>query len=161
MKKVDRLKQYFWKGLYPIWPYFVRWFSFLHKDGRQQYLLGWLPEKYELEDLKKYLSENYNFGNHFVAWHDEGQILSWRKHDGFERQYHLRVFSDGEIRGHYEYTPEHSPLRHFKEIGEEERREEFLNFLGSYVTQEKVTRTISIPKICVREPQITFAMNRS
>lgn len=156
VKATNKIKQQIWKGLYPFWPYVAHFFNWLHKGGRQHYKLGWLANGYNLEDLKKHLSENWNFGNHFVAWHDDGQVLSWRRLESFEKQYHLRVFSDGEIRGHYEYTPEARPIKHFREIGEEERREDFLKFLGDYVTQEKCIRTISIDRDTAKEPQFTF-----
>jgi hypothetical protein len=156
VNRTQKIKQMLWRGLYPVWPFLSRTFGFLHKPGRQKYHLGWLASGYNLNDLKKHLSEKWNFGNHFVAWNDEGQVLSWRHLESFDRQYHIRVFSDGEICGHYEYTPESSPIRHFKEIGEEERREKFLEFLGDYVTAEKCVRTITILSPINHEPQFTF-----
>ena len=158
MKTGDHIKQLIWRGIYPLFPFFQLFFLPFQKKGRQHYLLGYLSPQYELEDLKKHLSENWNFGNHFVAWHDDGQVLSWRHLESFEKQYHLRVFSDGEIRGHYEYTPEAHPFKHFREIGEEDRRDEFLHFLEGYVTQEKCIRTVKIAEPQKKEPQFTFAL---
>ncbi|MEN9560751.1 MAG: hypothetical protein RIQ56_24 [Candidatus Parcubacteria bacterium] len=130
-----RIKLKFWKWIYPIFPYLQYPFSFFH-SGRQKFPLGWLAPGKSLEDLKARLTSQ-GFGNHFVAWEDDGQVLSWRKFDGFEWQYHVRVFADGEIRGHYERTPEAAPLRHFAEIGEEARAEDFKKFLGDVLTAEK------------------------
>ena len=72
-----------------------------------------------------------------MAWADTGQVLSWRKLESFDYQYHLRVFKDGEIRGHYEFTPESKPVEHFVEINEQARIEEFRKFLGNYIVQRK------------------------
>lgn len=90
-----------------------------------------------MEGLKRHLHKEWGFGNHFIAWSDDSQVLSWRKINDFNHQYHLRVFSDGEIRGHFEYTPEGHPIEHFEEKDESFHRQEFLKFLGDFVTQEK------------------------
>ena len=49
----------------------------------------------------------------------------------------MRVFSDGEIRGHYEFTPEAHPFSHFEEKGETEHKKDFLKFLGDFVVEKK------------------------
>lgn len=90
-----------------------------------------------MEDLKVHLHSEWGFGNHFVAWVDEGQVLSWRKLVDFNNQYHLRVFNDGELRGHFEYTPEGHPIDHFVEKGEKEAQIDFLKFLGEFVVSQK------------------------
>jgi len=138
LKLNERLQQYLWSFLlYPIWPVVERVFNFLHQPERQPYHLGWLAPGRTLEDLKDHLSREHGFGNHFVAWTDSGQVLSWRKLVSFSRQYHIRVFSDGEIRGHFEVTPEASPLKHFRAKGQEDRSEELRTFLGDIVTTNK------------------------
>ncbi|MEI7810050.1 MAG: hypothetical protein WCI41_00635 [bacterium] len=137
----DNIKHNFWKSIYrffiPIQKKLLHLGVVKHSDERQRYLLGWLTQGKTLEDLKKHLDEKWNFGNNIVAWVDHGQVLGWRKLIDFHHQYHLRVFKDGEIRGHFEYTPEARPWAHFLEKGEEERRGDFLGFLGDFVTQEK------------------------
>ncbi|MEK7539337.1 MAG: hypothetical protein AAB595_01725, partial [Patescibacteria group bacterium] len=90
------------------------------------------------------LHSKWGFGNHFIAWDDQAQVLSWRKLINFQEQYHLRVFSDGEIRGHFEYTPEAHPIQHFDEKGESFHRAEFLKFLGDFVTPEKYISQLKI-----------------
>lgn len=50
-----------------------------HDKGRQPYHIGWLAPGRTLQELKEHLHEEWGFGNHFVAWIDEGQVLSWRK----------------------------------------------------------------------------------
>jgi hypothetical protein len=137
----QRMKKNFWRHLYPIFPWaqkhFLRWHLVWHEKGRQPYHLGWLAQGKTLEELEKHLHDEWGFGNHFVAWKDNGQVLSWRKLESFDDQYHIRVFKDGEIRGHYEYTPESRPLEHFVEVNEQERLDDFKKFLGSYAVERK------------------------
>ncbi len=137
MSFLDRIKQKTWHYLYKFFPLVQSYFVRFHEKGRQRYHIGWLAEGKTLEDLKLHLHHMWGFGNHFVAWPDEGQVLSWRKLADFQDQYHIRVFEDGEIRGHYESTPEAHPIAHFDERGETFRKEDFLKFLGEYVTDRK------------------------
>jgi len=137
MTPIQKLKQKFWSSIYNVFPTFSRAFLMFHQKGRQKYHIGWLARGKTLEGLKKHLHEKWGFGNHFIAWSDESQVLSWRKINDFNHQYHLRVFSDGEIRGHFEYTPEGHPIEHFEEKGEREAKEDFLKFLGDFVVQKK------------------------
>jgi hypothetical protein len=55
----------------------------------------------------------------------------------FEDQYHLRVYKDGEICGHFEFTPEAHPIEHMEEVGEKNANADFLKFLGEFVTTKK------------------------
>lgn len=158
----DKVKQQVWRGIYRIFPAvqrtLLKWRIVWHEKGRQHYHLGWLAPGRTLEELKRYLHETWHFGNHFIAWVDEGQVLSWRKLDGFRRQYHLRVFTDGEIRGHYEYTPEAHPIDHFREKGEEERHEDFVKFLGEFLTSEATAHSLVVdPDAWNPDSQITYA----
>jgi hypothetical protein len=130
----------FWTLLTPVFPFIqhsLLKLHIIHHKGRQPYLLGYLRPDRTLHGLKKYLSREWGFGNHFIAWEDSNQVLGWRKRLDFTKQYHLRVFRDGEIRGHFEYTPESHPARHFFDKGMEPRTEDFLKFLGDWVVAEK------------------------
>ncbi len=137
----DKLKYKIWHFIYRFFPTiqkaFLKWGIVEHNDTRQRYHIGWLAPEKTLEGLKKHLNSKWGFGNHFIAWKDHGQVLSWRKFADVQDQYHLRVFSDGEIRGHYEFTPEEHPLEHMEEVGEREAKSDFLKFLGQFVVQEK------------------------
>ena len=134
----DRLKYRFWKWAYPFHNH-VR--DILLKAGalhppytyRQNYVLGRLRRGRKMADFLKHL-ETVGFGNHFIAWNDDGQVASLRKLIDFKWQYHLRIFKDGEVRGHYELTPESHPFKHYNKRGQEARRDEFLSFLGDWVT---------------------------
>ena len=161
----QKFKDALWRVFYPVF----RWQKFIINSGilfwhtpiRQRFPLGWLASGKTLDGLKQHLSAQ-GFGNHFVAWLDKDQSLSWRRLDGFDYQYHLRVYTDGEIRGHYEYTPESRPVDHFREVGEEERREDFLNFFGEFLAAEKYEMRLPADGGGEHEPQFTIrsAWNR-
>jgi hypothetical protein len=137
----DNIKQKTWDFMYsfflPIRKFLLKNGIIWHKKGRQKYHIGWLARGKTLEGLKEHLHEKWGFGNHFIAWIDENQVLSWRKLTDFQDQYHLRVYKDGEICGHFEFTPEAHPLEHLEEKGEVNKKEDFLKFLGGFVVQEK------------------------
>ena len=148
MTFADKIKQKIWDFIYgfflPIRSFLLRIGIIWHKKGRQKYHVGWLAPGKTLEELKNHLHGKWGFGNHFIAWVDKGQVLSWRKLTDFQDQYHLRVFSDGEIRGHFEFTPEAHPIEHFEEKGEKECRKDFLKFLGDFVSERKYISHLEI-----------------
>ncbi len=156
MSPLKRVKQWFWRILYPAFPHLEHLFVFAHKKKRQRFHLGWLAQGKTLEEMKHHLSTHYGFGNHFVAWEDPDQVLSWRKLVGFEYQYHLRVFSDGEIRGHYERSPEAAPIDHFLEKGEIAKIPDFVRFLGPFMTQERYIQQKPLRAPRKIEREITF-----
>jgi hypothetical protein len=136
----DRLKYLVWRLYTPFHP-FVRDTSVAlgivsHVDkypqGRQPFILGHLTEGQTVQEFVAYMITK-GFGNHFIAWKDSGQVVSLRYVDSFKYQYHLRVFEDGEVRGHYEYTPECHPVLHMKDGNMEERRDDFLRFIGDRI----------------------------
>lgn len=158
----EHSEQIFWKILYPIFPWFqkilLKFHIIWHTKGRQRYHIGWLRKGATLTQFKEHLSSKWNFGNHFVAWKDDDQVLSWRRLASFEEQWHLRVYSDGEIRGHYERTPEAAPVKHFTEVGEVDRTSEFKEFCGDFCVDTKspmhLTRDITMTD---PESEITLA----
>jgi len=138
----DRLKYLFWRLYTPFHP-FVRDTALMlgivsqsdqYPGGRQPYVLGKIAPGTSMQDFITHMIRQ-GFGNHFTAWEDRGQVVSLRYMDDFRYQYHLRVFEDGEVRGHYEYTPECHPVLHMKMEGVpfEERREEFMRFFGDRI----------------------------
>ncbi|OGI73624.1 hypothetical protein A3D42_01515 [Candidatus Nomurabacteria bacterium RIFCSPHIGHO2_02_FULL_41_18] len=141
MKFGEKIKQKIWHFIYKFFPTIQKELLKLHliwhQRGRQKYHIGYLKPGKTLEELKNHLHDEWGFGNHFVAWSDDSQVLSWRKLSDFYHQYHLRIFSDGEIRGHFEYTPEGHPIAHFDEKGESFHHAEFLKFLGDFVTDKR------------------------
>lgn len=157
----EKLKQKIWRFVYkffPTWQKMLLKLHFIwHQNGRQRFHIGYLAPGKTLLDLKNHLHDKWGFGNHFVAWTDEGQVLSWRKLKDFNHQYHIRIFSDGEIRGHYEYTPEGHPLDHFDEKGEEFHRNEFFKFLGNFITDKKYPMHLKMdPNAFSPDSEISF-----
>ncbi|MBI4095003.1 MAG: hypothetical protein HY435_02315 [Candidatus Liptonbacteria bacterium] len=163
MKKVTKLlhyaKQAAWYAVYPVFPYFrdgLLALGVISHEGRDGYLLGRLAPRKTAEGLAGYLA-THGFRNHFVAWVEEGEALGLRLRKNFEYQYHLRIFKDGEVRGHYELTPECHPILHYRERGMEDRREDFLKFLGDWVVPARpaegkfVPRTLLVSSRNIRE----------
>ena len=65
----------------------------VHHTGRQDFLLGILAPDISLKDAVNYLVEK-GYGNHFIAWKDDGELVSLRQVVSFEYQYHIRIFYD-------------------------------------------------------------------
>ena len=161
----DKIKYRTWHFIYKFFPTVQKSllkFGLIHHENlRQKYHVGWLTEGKTLEALKTHLNDKWGFGNHFIAWTDPDQVLSWRKFADFQNQYHLRVFSDGEIRGHFELTPEAHPLEHLEEKGEREAKEDFLKFLGDFVSQEKYISHLKMdPNAYNPESEISIGENK-
>lgn len=133
----DRAKHLFWTLYTPLHP-LVRdvalCVGIVQHKGRQPFLLGTLAPGQSIEELLSFLVSR-GFANHFVAWRDDGELVSLRYVEDFTYQYHLRIFKDGEVRAHYEYTPECRPGLHMRNIGMEPRREYFLNLLGNRIVE--------------------------
>lgn len=103
-----------------------------HASERQPYLLGHIAPGHSPKTLTEHLV-NRGWGNHFIAWEDTGQVVSLRYTEDFHYQYHLRIFQDGEVRGHYEYTPEAHIVWHMRQTDMEPRRDFFLRALEGRV----------------------------
>jgi hypothetical protein len=127
----------FLKLLRPLFPFLERLFRPLRTDARQEFLLGTLPGEVTAVELQHRLTQ-YGFEPMLFAWVDDGQILSLRKRDG-DFQYHLRIFNDGEVRGHYEYAPEVAPIKHLRRIAREAKTKDFFGFLGEQIVINHAT----------------------
>ena len=131
----NRAKYMFWRLYTPLHPFMrdaALALGIVHHEGRQDFLLGTLAPG---QTVREFVSHciTLGYGNHFVAWRDQGEVISLRYVKDFVSQYHLRIFEDGEVRGHYEYTPECHPILHMKEIGQEDRRQTFFEHLGDRI----------------------------
>ena len=138
----DRAKYVFWKFAYPAHNHIRNLLlkaDLIHPPyiWRQDYVLGTIAPGRSVEELLDHVAR-VGFRNHFVAWEDADEIASVRMLVGFEWQFHLRVFRDGEVRGHYELTPESHPFRHYRKEGQCARRDEFLALLGDWVVPTPV-----------------------
>jgi|CXWL01.1.fsa_nt_gi hypothetical protein len=100
----------------------------------QDFHLGNLKEGITIEMARQHMLKQGFFMNR-VAYNDPGQVLSMRRLDDElpDRQYHLRIFDDGEVCGHYEYTPEDKPWRHLNDEILEKREEKFAEWIRGIV----------------------------
>jgi hypothetical protein len=156
----NRSKYIFWKAIYPIHGTgrdFLLSLGVLHHEGKQNYLLGHIAPGRTMEEFVKYL-ETRQCRNHFIALRDDDEVVSVRRVVDFEHQYHLRIFKDGEVRGHYEFTPESHPKWHMEKVGQEPRREEFLEILGDWIVPasedliKRASEPASVTRILGRNP---------
>lgn len=126
----------FWKFAYVVWPPVTRVCEHLGFHGfRQKFLLGHLNANFNKDDLVEFLSKK-GFEFTILAWHDPGEIVSMRKVDKNIYQHHIRLFVDGEIRAHYEYSPESSPWGHFWEAHFVPETEFYRELLNGYLVSE-------------------------
>ncbi len=132
---LDRTKYWFWYFFTPYHPTVrdtLLAMGLVWHEGRQDFLIGKVASHISIEEFISYLVSQ-GYANHFVAWKDDGELVSLRYLDGFKRQYHIRVFEDGEVRAHYEYTTEAHPILHMRDVDVEDRREEFVQLLGERI----------------------------
>lgn len=101
--------------------------------GRQNFVLGKLKENTDMSSFTFYLINNYGFEIQNFAWIDSDQVVSLRKPHMDIFQYHLRVYQDGEVRGHYEFAPEARALDHFLEIGFHDRSDDFMEWIREFI----------------------------
>ena len=133
---VHRIKYYFWRVYGPYHPTVrdsVISLSLIKNRGRQPYLIGTVAPHLSIEEFVAFLVEK-GFAYHRVAWEDDGEVVSLRHVEDFIYQYHIRVFEDREVRGHYEYTPECYPILHLWDVGRQDKRKEFLELVGERLT---------------------------
>jgi len=122
-----------WKIVYFLYPPLLRILERLgfHRRG-QDYHIGYVKKNYSISDLKDYLEEE-GFGASVLSWQDEGEVMNLRKVNKRMYQWHIRVFKDREIRGHYEFSSEGSPIAHiYKKLFIPEEKY-FLNLFAKFL----------------------------
>lgn len=101
----------------PLFPFF-QWISLLFrkKPVRGNFLLGNVRTSMSFEMVEEVLKKEGFFPNR-IAYKEPGQVLSMRCLDAEnpDYQYHIRIFDDGEIRGHHETTPSDHPVKHLRQ----------------------------------------------
>ncbi len=104
---------------------------------REAFLLGRLKDGVSLAQAREHLLRHGFFDNP-VAYTDPGQVLSLRRlsDEHPDHQYHIRIFNDGEVRGHYEFTPEDKPWKHLHNVGLEAQREKYIPWVQDILTIE-------------------------
>lgn len=153
MNILNKLKKSFWVAIKPIFPYIrdiLVKLRVIKHPGRQKFLIGKLAPHRNPDELYKHL-ENQGFEHHTIAWVDEGEVFGMRYLENFHFQYHVRLFTNGEIRGHYEYSVESKPIAHFLEQDIEPRREVFLGYLEGFLELEN-TDSQSAPATSLGSP---------
>ncbi len=125
--------RFVWNILYRVWPPCTRCAEKLGLHNfRQKYLLGHLNSNFNKQNLENLLAR-HGFERARLAWRDPGELFSMRKIDKEIFQYHLRLFIDGEIRAHYEYSPESHPISHLLERKFNPETEFFRKLLGQHL----------------------------
>jgi hypothetical protein len=104
-----------WQIVYATYPLFLRLLEKLGAHNtRQDYHLGFLKENTDINQVKKRL-KSFGFEHAILAWRDRNEVLSMRLVHEQVYQYHIRIYSDGEVRSHYEYSSEGAPIAHILE----------------------------------------------
>lgn len=150
----DRLKYLFWRMYSPAHPILrdaALALGLIRHVGRNDFLIGHVsPGQTTHEFISDCVKKGYK--KHLIAWREEGELVSLRRVCGFQYQYHLRVFEDGEVRGHYEFTPECHPFLHLKGVGIEDRRDVFYaDMIGKIAIPSPIPQALSEKK----DPQDT------
>lgn len=132
------IRKTLWKITYACYPYirnFLLFSRIMKHSGRQNFHLGFLKQGLSMDDLK-YLLEEKGFEKSIMSWIDDDEAMSMRKRANKIYQHHIRLYSDGEIKGHYEYSPESRPRKHLKgEVFEPEKRF-FMDLAGDVITSK-------------------------
>lgn len=138
MRHIRTAKQGVWEMVKPVFPFF-RWLSIklgfvTQLPERQRYHLGYLRDGITYGEFVNHLHTQH-FVFQRMAFIDPDEVIGMRRLDDSDPcyQYHVRVFKDGEVRGHYEKTPEDFPFDHLKEIGLQDRSEHFVTFFGNHL----------------------------
>ncbi len=127
--------QIFWRIVYAIFPtvrdLLLRLGIIWHSKDRQPFPIGNLREDVIQKVFRERLV-SFGFEKNILAWIDYGEVLSMRKADPIRPgyHYHIRLFVDGEVRGHYEKMPEWHPIDHFLERGMLNRADYFRSIIG-------------------------------
>lgn len=135
---LEKIKQLTWKLFEPIFPSvrdFWVFLGFIKHSTRQPHLLGKLKPGLTKKSLRTKLNLA-GFSDDYLAWIDPDEILNMRKIVKTIYQYHVRLFLDGEIRGHYEYTAESHPFKHLYDKGMTDGRDYLLPLLQDLLLPE-------------------------
>jgi len=144
----NKAKYVFWRAYTPCHPLvrgaahklgLDRRMGVVKHQGRQRYLLGYISPSVTMQEFVGHLVAQ-GFARLSVAWKDEGEVVSLRRFEDFTHQYHIRIFTDGEVRGHFEYTPECYPYAHLRAIGQQHHAKEFAAMFGDFITIEQPVR---------------------
>ncbi len=134
------VKKAAWKLTAPVWPVSrmlmgkgrIVW---REKDKDRKHI-GYLRSDKTFREFRAFMKKQ-GFKKHYIAYKDVEELFSLRKIHNIKFQYHLRVYKNRRLTGHYEMAPETNPLKHLREVGLETKKEDFLNILGDWITFNK------------------------
>jgi len=120
------LVRIFVRPLFPFFQWLAVFLKIVKAPERGPHVLGKVRDGLSAEEVEKVLKKEGFFQNR-IAYTEPGQVLSMRCLDKEDPdcQYHIRVFSDGEIRGHHETTPADHPHKHIKQVELTHKPEKF------------------------------------
>lgn len=128
-------KSLFWRFIYKVYPPCLR---LLERAGihskRQDFILGALRGGISFQRVSDFLQQE-GFEPAVLAWKDPEEVLGMRKIHNGKFQYHLRVYADREIRGHYEYSSEGNPWGHIMQKKFEPASDYFISLLKDYMDE--------------------------
>ena len=136
MTFADRYKFFIWRYVLTPFLFPLRVYLKIFHMQPERWTLGHLAPGRTAVELRAHLLAQ-GWEERFLSWLDQGEVVNLRLRSSFEMQHHLRIYRDGEVRGHYECTPEAHPYRHQAEIGMEPRREEFFKMLEGWIIQDE------------------------
>ncbi len=119
---LERIKTFLWKLFEPLFPTIrdtLVFLGFIKHNERQPYPYGWLKDGASERSLRALLAKA-GFSSDYLGWIDPGEVLNMRRIVNTIYQYHVRLFQDGEVRAHYEYTTESHPFKHLHDVGLED-----------------------------------------
>lgn len=119
IKPWETIKNIFWGALEPLFPTLRDiwiWCGFMTPPPRQNFHYGYVKKDIRISDVRELLNKN-GFSHDYIAWVDPGEVLNMRKVVDIIFQYHVRLFNDGEVRAHHEYTGESHCFKHLFEKG--------------------------------------------
>lgn len=115
----DWCKEILWTLLRPFWPplrWILRTIGMRPFGPRQRSHLGWLAPGKTPAEFRTFL-KSIGFRHDPFAWVDDDEVFGLRNCFTFKYQQHVRLYRDGEVRGHQEITPEYDDLTHVRDQG--------------------------------------------
>lgn len=117
-------------AVFPLMRGLYRLFGF--EFDVRDFIQGKLKEEINLSDFKAYLHE-LGFEKNRLAWICKNEVLNLRKKLSDGKQYHIRVFKDRTVNGHYEWAPEFAPVLHWYQSLMKPKRSHFKRILGNFL----------------------------
>jgi len=112
----------------------VLYYGILTHSGKQRFYICKLNKKL-LKKFADYLKKK-GYEKDRYAWVDSGELFSLRKINKKIYQYHIRIFKNREIHGHYEYAPDRRPLKHLESTNLRRKRKYFKKLVRDFKKEQ-------------------------